>query len=329
MPQRNALPGLIFVIIFAAGLLAAYASLNPAERWRKRRDCGRELLRRLDRRQCDQGRQSVGAGRRPSARQVPLARRAGTVLHRPDPRRGRLPDRHSRHHEHVQGGTDDDPRHGPGRRRRGVVLEGGRSEDGGARRRRLCFGDQLGGADGAPRRDRQDHAGRHARRAREAQRRIAAHHRCAHRAVGRQRHFGRGQGRADPRRASGRNVDAGPGRARAPGARHPGRFRTAGGGEVRRGGEDLRRQPDRVPPACDEHALRGPETQQRDDRHRALDGGRVRCSSAACRRWRRSRARSLTLRPRGRRRKRRRRSEVQVCGPRPGPARRRGSASRA
>jgi regulator of protease activity HflC (stomatin/prohibitin superfamily) len=30
MPQRNALPGLIFVIIFVAGLLAAYASLNPA-----------------------------------------------------------------------------------------------------------------------------------------------------------------------------------------------------------------------------------------------------------------------------------------------------------
>ena len=30
MPQRNALPGLIFVIIFGAGLLAAYASLNPA-----------------------------------------------------------------------------------------------------------------------------------------------------------------------------------------------------------------------------------------------------------------------------------------------------------
>jgi regulator of protease activity HflC (stomatin/prohibitin superfamily) len=30
MPQRNALPGLIFVIIFGTGLLAAYASLNPA-----------------------------------------------------------------------------------------------------------------------------------------------------------------------------------------------------------------------------------------------------------------------------------------------------------
>src|SRR5271167_3533639 len=29
MPQRNALPGLIFVIIFAAGLLVAYSSLNP------------------------------------------------------------------------------------------------------------------------------------------------------------------------------------------------------------------------------------------------------------------------------------------------------------
>ena len=30
MPQRNALPGLIFVIIFVAGLLVAYSSLNPA-----------------------------------------------------------------------------------------------------------------------------------------------------------------------------------------------------------------------------------------------------------------------------------------------------------
>ena len=62
-----------------------------------------------------------------------------------------------------------------------------------------------------------------------------------------------------PAALAGRDVDAGPGRARAPGARHPRRFRAAGGGEVRRGGEDLRRQPDRVPPARDEHALRGPE----------------------------------------------------------------------
>ena len=29
MPQRNALPGLIFVVIFAAGLLVAYSTLNP------------------------------------------------------------------------------------------------------------------------------------------------------------------------------------------------------------------------------------------------------------------------------------------------------------
>ena len=29
MPQRNALPGLIFVIIFAAGLLFAYSIFNP------------------------------------------------------------------------------------------------------------------------------------------------------------------------------------------------------------------------------------------------------------------------------------------------------------
>ena len=35
--------------------------------------------------------------------------------------------------------------------------------------------------------------------------------------------------------------------------------------------QDLRRQPDRLPLARDEHALRGPEAQQRDDRHRALD----------------------------------------------------------
>ena len=29
MPQRNALPGLVFVVIFVAGLLAAYSTLNP------------------------------------------------------------------------------------------------------------------------------------------------------------------------------------------------------------------------------------------------------------------------------------------------------------
>ena len=29
MPQRNALPGLIFVVIFAVGLLVAYSTLNP------------------------------------------------------------------------------------------------------------------------------------------------------------------------------------------------------------------------------------------------------------------------------------------------------------
>ena len=138
MPQRNALPGLIFVIIFGAGLLVSLCELQPGQRWRKRRDCGRELLRRLDRRQCDQGRQSVGAGRRAEARQVPLARGPGlffivpiidTVAYWIDIRVIT---------EHVQGRKDDDPRHRAGRRRRGAVLEGGRSEDGGARRRRLC-----------------------------------------------------------------------------------------------------------------------------------------------------------------------------------------------
>ena len=38
--------------------------------------------------------------------------------------------------------------------------------------------------------------------------------------------------------------------------------------------QDLRRQPDRLPLARDEHALRGPEAQQRDDRDRAVDRGR-------------------------------------------------------
>ena len=39
--------------------------------------------------------------------------------------------------------------------------------------------------------------------------------------------------------------------------------------------QDLRRQPDRLPSARDEHALRGAEAQQRHHRHRALDRGRV------------------------------------------------------
>jgi hypothetical protein len=29
MPQRNALPGLVFVVIFALGLLWAYSTFNP------------------------------------------------------------------------------------------------------------------------------------------------------------------------------------------------------------------------------------------------------------------------------------------------------------
>ena len=91
---------------------------------------------------------------------------------------------------------------------------------------------------------------------------------------GDQRHLGRGERRADPAGAAGRDVDAGAGRARTPGARHPRRFRAPGGGEVRRGGEDLRQQPDRLPSARDEHALRGPEARQRDDRHRAEHRGR-------------------------------------------------------
>ena len=37
---------------------------------------------------------------------------------------------------------------------------------------------------------------------------------------------------------------------------------------------NLRRQPERFPFTRDEHALRGPEAQQRDHRHRALDRGR-------------------------------------------------------
>ena len=74
-----------------------------------------------------------------------------------------------------------------------------------------------------------------------------------------------------PAALAGRDVDAGAGRARASGARDPGRFRAAGGAEIRRGGENLRRQPECFPLTRDEHALRGPEAQQRDHRHRALD----------------------------------------------------------
>ena len=43
---------------------------------------------------------------------------------------------------------------------------------------------------------------------------------------------------------------------------------------VQRGGADLRRQSDRFSSARDEHAVRRPEAQQCDDRHRAFDRGR-------------------------------------------------------
>ena len=167
MPQRNALPGLIFVIIFAAGLLFAYSIFTPESPGGGAGIAIASFFVASIVANAIKSRQSVGAGRGAEARQVPLARRPRAVLHRADPRRGRLPDRHSRDHQHLQGRTDHDPRHRAGRRRRGLVLEGGRSEDGGARRGRLRLGDQLGGADGAARRDRQDDARRHARGPRE------------------------------------------------------------------------------------------------------------------------------------------------------------------
>ena len=48
----------------------------------------------------------------------------------------------------------------------------------------------------------------------------------------------------------------------------------AGGEEIRRGGANLRRQPDRPPFARDEHALRGFEALELHYRHRAVDCGR-------------------------------------------------------
>ena len=111
--------------------------------------------------------------------------------------------------------------------------------------------------------------------------RAAEDHRCADRALGDQCHFGGGQGCADPFGFGGCDVDAGAGGTRTPGARHPWRFRAPGRGEIRRGGEDLRKQSDRLSFAGDEHALRGIEEKQRHDRNRAEHGGRNRCSSAA------------------------------------------------
>ena len=174
MPQRNALPGLVFIVLFAIGLLVAYPSgsagdyatsvtiaivsfivasilasaVKVADQWE------RAVVLRLGRFQ--------------------QARRAGPLLHHSDHRHDPLLDRHPRHHQHLQGGKDADQRHRAGRRRRGPVLEGDRPAEGGARRRRLRRGDQLGRADGAARRDRQDHARRHARGARQDQRRTAA-----------------------------------------------------------------------------------------------------------------------------------------------------------
>ena len=80
-------------------------------------------------------------------------------------------------------------------------------------------------------------------------------HRSADRAVGRQRDFGGGQGRADPAGARRRDVDAGASRARTPGAGDPRRFRAAGRREIRRGRQDLSRQSGRPALEGDEHAL--------------------------------------------------------------------------
>jgi hypothetical protein len=121
MPQQNTLPGLIFIILLGLGLAFAYPSWSAggyvtggviaiigfivasiiansvkiANQWE------RVVVLRLGR-----------------------FHMLGPLLHHPDPRHGRLSDRHPCHHQHVQGGKDDDARHRAGRRRRGVVLEG-------------------------------------------------------------------------------------------------------------------------------------------------------------------------------------------------------------
>ena len=185
MPQRNAFPGLIFVILFGLGLLVAYPAGNAGDYGASVTIAVLSFVVAGDRRRLDQDRQSVGARRRPAARPLPRARRARAVLHHPDHRHGAVLDRHPRDRQRFQGGEDADTRHRAGRRRRRAVLEGGRPAEGGARRRRVRGRDQLGGADGAARRDRQDDARRHAGGPREDQRGTAADHRRAHRAVGR------------------------------------------------------------------------------------------------------------------------------------------------
>ena len=74
--------------------------------------------------------------------------------------------------------------------------------------------------------------------------------------------------------ARGRDVHAGAGRARTPGAGHPWRFRTPGGREFRRGGPLLCRQSDRLHLRAMNMLYEGLEEAKRDHRHRAQHGGR-------------------------------------------------------
>ena len=83
--------------------------------------------------------------------------------------------------------------------------------------------------------------------------------------------------------------------------------------------QDLRRQPERLPLARDEHALRGPQAQQLDHRHRALDRGRDDAARRRADAWRRWRAPSRTPTRREERRRKQRRRIEDAVGPKSSP----------
>ena len=290
MPQRNALPG----------SLSSFSSAS---------DCSSHLRARVEEtgRRASRSRSSAFIVASIVANAVKVATpwdravvlrlgkfrasRARAVRHHPDHRHHPVLDRHPRDHQLVQGGEDADARHRAGRRRRGAVLEGGRPE-----RRRSRWPttqrDQLGGADRAARRHRQDAARRHARRPRqdraELQRIIDA--------------------RTEPWGIKVISVevrdvlipaglqDAMSMQAQAERERQA---RVILGDSERQVAEKFgeaaktyAQRSDRAAPARDEHALRGAQA-ERDNRARALD--RARLDAARRRRpWRQSRARSPT-----------------------------------
>ena len=108
MRKPSSLPGLIFFVILAIGLTVAYLTFAfPDYRESASIAVGSAVVAFI----VSYAIKIANQWERVVVLRLGRFHMLGPLLHHPDPRHGRLSDRHPCHHQHVQGGKDDDARH--------------------------------------------------------------------------------------------------------------------------------------------------------------------------------------------------------------------------